>query len=473
MADYIIVGAGPGGLTLAYYLGKLGYKILLLEKESVPGGCHRVRRVDGYFSEHGPRIYINNYFSLINMLQEWGIKFEDLFLEYNFGMNIPATQIMNSMTLREKIIIAIEFFIYMIYPEGAKQQSVLEFFKLHNFSDQTIKIFDRICRLTDGGRIENYTLFELFEVFNQNIFYQTYQPKLPNDKGLLKIWINKILETGNVKILYNVTVDRISNDAIVTANGQIYHAKKYIFTIPPKPFISILEKSNNPSMFGEFNQLQYWANKSAYFDYLPVTYHWKERIDLPHVWGSTDSDWGIIFIVLSDYMYFEESQTVIIVASTLNDSKSQVIGKTANQSTEKELVTETFRQLSEILSISRQPDVSILSESLRKENDKWVTSDTAFIYTKLGYAPTYQHDNIYWIGSHTGFSNYNFTSLETAIQNALTLGNILDSRIQKPNNMLFTAQKTIVIVVIIIIFMIMIYRYYGTSGSFIRSSVSQ
>src|SRR5690606_24561128 len=194
--------------------------------------------------------------------------------------------------------------------------------KLHNFSDQTIKIFDRICRLTDGGRIENYTLFELFEVFNQNIFYQTYQPKLPNDKGLLKIWINKILETGNVKILYNVTVDRISNDAIVTANGQIYHAKKYIFTIPPKPFISILEKSNNPSMFGEFNQLQYWANKSAYFDYLPVTYHWKERIDLPHVWGSTDSDWGIIFIVLSDYMYFEESQTVIIVASTLNDSKS-------------------------------------------------------------------------------------------------------------------------------------------------------
>ena len=360
---------------------------------------------------------------------------------------------------------------YMIYPEGAKRQSVLEFFKLHNFSDQTIKTFDRICRLTDGGRIENYTLFELFEVFNQNIFYQTYQPKLPNDKGLLKIWTNKILETGNVEIRYNVAVDRISNDAIVTADGKVYHAKKYIFAIPPKPFISILEKSDNPNMFGEFNQLKYWANKSAYFDYLPVTFHWKERIDLPHVWGSTDSDWGIIFIVLSDYMYFQESQTVIIVASTLGDSKSQVTGKTANQSTKEELITETFRQLSEILSITRQPDVSILSESLRKENDKWVTSDTAFIYTKLGHAPAYQYDNIYWIGSHTGFSHYNFTSLETAIQNSLTLGNILDSRIQKPSNMLFTVQKTIVIVVIIIIFLIMIYRYHGTSGLHVQSSV--
>jgi len=463
MVDYIIIGAGPGGLTLAYYLGKMGYKILLLEKESVPGGCHRVRRVNGYFSEHGPRIYINNYFSLIKMLREWGINFDDLFSKYNFGMNIPATQLMDTMTLREKAVMAIEFIMYMINPEDAKQQSVLDFFKLHNFSDQTIKTFDRICRLTDGGTIENYTLFELFEVFNQNIFYQTFQPKLPNDKGLLKIWTNKIMETGNVEIHYNTTIDRISKDSIITSDNKIYHAKKYIFAIPPKPFMSILEKSDNPNMFGEFNQLNYWANKSAYIDYLPVTFHWKERLNLPTIWGSTDSDWGIIFIVLSNYMHFDESQTVIIVASTLGDKVSQFTGKSANQSTEQELITEIFRQLATVLSITKQPDISILSESLRKENNKWVTSDTAFIATKLGHAPAYQHDNIYWIGSHTGFSHYNFTSLETAIQNALTLGNILDSRIQKPGNMLFTVQKMIVIVVVTIIFLIMIYRYHGTS----------
>jgi geranylgeranyl reductase family protein len=34
--DAIIVGAGPGGATAAYFLGEAGWRVLLLEKESVP-----------------------------------------------------------------------------------------------------------------------------------------------------------------------------------------------------------------------------------------------------------------------------------------------------------------------------------------------------------------------------------------------------------------------------------------------------
>ncbi len=49
--DYIIVGAGPSGLTLAYYLGKLNKRCLIVDKQNTIGGCHRVIRKDGLFTE--------------------------------------------------------------------------------------------------------------------------------------------------------------------------------------------------------------------------------------------------------------------------------------------------------------------------------------------------------------------------------------------------------------------------------------
>ena len=44
--DLIIVGAGPAGLALAQCMRKTYKKILIIERESEIGGCHRVRRVD-------------------------------------------------------------------------------------------------------------------------------------------------------------------------------------------------------------------------------------------------------------------------------------------------------------------------------------------------------------------------------------------------------------------------------------------
>ena len=37
--DVVVIGAGNGGLTAAASLAKSGYKILLLERHNIPGGC--------------------------------------------------------------------------------------------------------------------------------------------------------------------------------------------------------------------------------------------------------------------------------------------------------------------------------------------------------------------------------------------------------------------------------------------------
>ena len=68
--DLVIVGAGPSGLALAQCLRNTYNKILIIDKESEIGGCHRVRRVDTIFTEHGPRIYSNTYKNFQMLLKD-------------------------------------------------------------------------------------------------------------------------------------------------------------------------------------------------------------------------------------------------------------------------------------------------------------------------------------------------------------------------------------------------------------------
>ena len=82
--DLIVVGAGPSGLSVCNCATIAGKKVLLIEKESTLGGCHRVTRTEtNHFSEHGPRIYSDVYLNFKILLGTMGIKFNDLFIDYS------------------------------------------------------------------------------------------------------------------------------------------------------------------------------------------------------------------------------------------------------------------------------------------------------------------------------------------------------------------------------------------------------
>ena len=53
----VIIGAGPSGLSAAYYAQKAGHKVILLEKTDIPGGKGGSRQYKNFVVDFGPHAY--------------------------------------------------------------------------------------------------------------------------------------------------------------------------------------------------------------------------------------------------------------------------------------------------------------------------------------------------------------------------------------------------------------------------------
>ena len=425
--DYVIVGGGPTGMTIAWILSNQKKKVLLIEKDNVLGGCHKVLRVNGYFTEHGPRVYSNSFLMFIELLSDMNIAFTDLFIPYNFKHTHIDNKTILSLNFNEIMALLSAFLKLIVNKDYGRTISIKDFMKKNNFSESSYDYIERLCLLTDGATIEDYTLFQFLQLVNQQLFYSLFQPKLPNDKGLIKIWTDKLLE-NNVKILLNSQVIKIDleNDnvskLIILENGvqKKIIANKYVLTIPPKPFYDLI--SSNPkteNIFGNNKEIQKWKGKNSYFDYITLTFHYKNEVTLPKLNGFPRTPWGIGFVILSDFMNFkidEPSKTVISICITMLNVPNEQ-GKTANQCSQEEII----KYVKEQLSFFPNPDLVIISPTIKRSGDVWINEDTAYVVTtdQRFIKPKGKLSNLYYVGIHNGNSSYNFTAIESAVQNAI------------------------------------------------------
>ncbi len=70
--DFVVIGAGLTGLTLAYYLKKAGKNILLIEKEERTGGVIQTVCQDGFTFETGPSTGVLSSQELVNLFDDLG-----------------------------------------------------------------------------------------------------------------------------------------------------------------------------------------------------------------------------------------------------------------------------------------------------------------------------------------------------------------------------------------------------------------
>lgn len=472
--DYVIIGAGPTGLTLALYLSKQNKKILIVEKEQYIGGCHGVKRVDNLFSEHGPRIYLDNYNTFKTVLKNIGTSFNEIFTEYKFGLNNMIQEGYNNFTIREMFTL---FNSFIFLGESYKNISLYEFTELNNFSEKAVNFMDRICRITDGGGIEHFTLHSFLQILNQNALYTIYQPRLPNDIGLFAIWKTKLIEQ-NVDILLNTNILKFNSDSnkiysIVIENNNIIYGQNFIFAMPPYQINQLIKTTSINNAFDSINNINninkydfnLWSNKTNYITFIPVIFHWNTKLKLKPKWGlPSTTDWSIGHIVLSDYMNFNnsDSQTVISALITKHN-KSTYLNKTPDEIPDKTIIiNEVFRQLKEKLDVPPYTHALLTQNEYDYVEHKWTSIHTAFMITKYGFLNDFKspiYSNVYQCGVQNGKSHISFTSLESSVVNAKELLNVLIPNFNFKESSLLTVRKLILIIIISIIILILFYHF--------------
>ena len=112
--DMVIIGAGPSGLALAQHCAQINKSVIIIDHEDTIGGCHRVRRVltnnEMLFTEHGPRVYSDNYVIFQQLLKEMGVDFYELFTKYRFNITeIGNTSIFSVLSYSELFQLFIAF----------------------------------------------------------------------------------------------------------------------------------------------------------------------------------------------------------------------------------------------------------------------------------------------------------------------------------------------------------------------------
>lgn len=439
--DTIIVGAGPSGLTCAWLAAKRGEKVLLLERASHIGGVHRVNReisgvavpgenlnssgenkvVTVLFGEHGPRIYSTSYICFRKLLTEMGSSFDKFFAPYEFGVTTIGAKNASQFKWKEIYSLAKRYF------WKTPDMSVLEFCRREKFSPESIDYIDRLCRLTDGAGADRYRISQFLNLIDQQSLYTLSQPKIANDRGLFKFWRKKLEEVG-VDILLDADVSAVITDSaerkvrgVEVAREEIFRAEKVLLCIPPNSILRLLGEKKLTKYFGVDKN---WVKQCSYDKYINVTFMWRQDVlkGIPRVWGFPASKWGVAYIVLTDTIRGENFDTIISAAITKSDQLPKNLSRA-------DLIAGVFDQLK--ISYPHLPNYDAATtdpekfETLDSEvignADGIVLAGSAYI-NAAGYSPLPSRGyvrGLFTVGPQNGNSEYTFTSLESAISNAM------------------------------------------------------
>jgi len=187
----------------------------------------------------------------------------------------------------------------------------------------------------------NYGI-DFYELFNQN--YNSYYPKVPNDIGLYKSLANNI-------------------------------NKNKLFSLKLNTKINNFNYENNNIKSIVINSKEIFANKFIYSKYIinniiVIYYHWNYKFPINKIHYFNKTDWNITYEIVSDNTYFNNIKSTTVIAVTLSDlnNKSTFINKSPKDSSNKELVNESFRQLKQLLISLPKPTYSIINKNKNYNN---------------------------------------------------------------------------------------------------------
>jgi hypothetical protein len=377
-----IIGGGPTGITLFKKLQEKQENVVLFEASSVLGGAHAVYRLNGLFSEHGPRVYSTNYYNTFRLFPE----LKKIMTSYNFQISYIGGYSFSKLLWNEKLKFIIAYFKSII---STPTESVLEFSK--NMSTCTKDYLDRLTRFTDGASSDRYPLSEFLGLANSQALYTLLQPTIALDN----FWEKQLKE--NMILNAKLKSVEIKNDNISklifdnkNLNVDINKDDSVLFAVPPMYL-------KNINILNNYLDLE-WIEKTKYIDYISITFQWKYNPNLPKIYGFPKSEWKIAFINLGEYL---KDEKMWILSTAITDTS---------------LVPKNISESEIIFQVAKQLQLPNYDNAIVYHGPKngWVGNEYKTpenVITGL--------KNVKSVGCHNGFSSYPFTSFECAVQNAL------------------------------------------------------
>ena len=462
--DYIIIGGGPTGITLAIMLANTKFKTLLLESESSLGGNWKVDLQNEYLTEHSPKVLFSNNHYFFELLKCLKVKYKLNNVYGKFGNLKIINAFVKSFSCNDYYQLFKTMYKFISHPTSFDYYQSLDKWIIENNLSDTGKSLLETLSVVMANTSDKICMgsFMEFILIEPGIFFNIVQLNDPNE------WLNcasEYLSTfTNINILYNTHIVSIhENGTMQDKNNNTFKCKEIILTVPVRSLYNIVLKSSpllQKNWFESMNTFENFVDKSTYIG-LGFQLHFNKKMIPPTDWcWSCFNDWKIIVVQKDDiHKIISKDPTIVSVWSCVIvdlESKSKRTKKTPNEcDTMDEIVEEALYQLSCENNEEINPYKITYHKNIRKKCNKWDTINSSYANSIGALSYTGEHvNNIYSVGPHNIGS---FTIIEHAIKSAIIFGthkrinNIfpLKSKHSYLNNQLFVVISLIIVYIAI------------------------
>lgn len=421
-AEYIIIGAGPTGMSLAYNLAKNDISVIVLEKSESVGGSWNSEFIDRkYFAENSPRVLFNTG-PHMDFLYEIGMRDEDF---ANIYGNIAVTYfqmlsfLLSNIEFQDYSII-IKAVVRYSFTNVNTNTSLAEWLSESSMSEKGKNMIRKISIL----------ISDIPEKTNVVDFFNTITPKGMNFIQMRdpNKWHNLLKERfkkmKNIRILTNCEVRSLSGFSKSSLNFKIQqaeyfdhkskkkmiiNAKRFVLCCQSDAICRILQQSDD-IIHNNWNSIEWmsdWCEKTQY-NSIGFQFHFKKDVVFPSKWNwSVDTDWSLIIQPVSNWLtnISRDDNIKTVWSCCIIDfyTKSERIKKSPNECTIEEIISESIRQLREIYETLPDPDVVTVSSGLHFKNDKWISKNSGFTRGVHDYLPIHGKScsNLFALGCFT------------------------------------------------------------------------
>lgn len=391
---YIVVGAGPTGLSLTYYLAKGGHEVVLFEKDNQLGGSWNSQWQDNkYFTENSPRVLLfsqltRKFLGDLGLDKQdfanvYGNKLETFFKFIKFGVS--------NLSLKDYFIGAYSF---IKHHYNKSNQNVQEWLDHNNFSEK----FKRAMKITSiviCDRPDKTNLTDFFGAITDSNSDGIKQMTKPNKWH--EILESKLKNKYGVKIIKNTPIEKVLTDGNrvigVSTKNKEFEANRVVLATQSSGLYSILNQSNElvKNNWMSYSLMKNWIQNTFYSGF-SFQLNFKQKIAFPKKWlYFSFTDWTIIILPVSDWLESfskdPEIKTTWSCCIIDMETRSKYLKKTANEClSKKEVLNECLRQIKSVHKIPRPKKVTT-SKGLKKINGIWSSLNTGFSRNINSYLP--------------------------------------------------------------------------------------